>query len=872
LKKRSKPAQIPEEVTMKKKELYELLAKKIMLLDGATGTELQKRGMPKGVCPEKWALEHPGILEKIQRAYIDAGSDVIYTCTFGCNPVKLAEYGLEKETYELNRRLAELSRKASEGTGCLVAGDIAPTGRFIKPLGDLDFEDCVNVYKEQVRGLLDGGVDLFIIETMIDIQEARAALLAVRESCELPVMVSMSFEAGQRTLMGTDPVTALITLQSLGADVVGCNCSLGPEQMVEIIKRMKPYAKIPLLVKPNAGLPRFRDGKTVFDMMPDEFARFAGPLVKAGANLLGGCCGTSPEYIAGLYEKTEGLTPVPPECRPFSAVTSARETVFIDMDGPLVLVGERINPTGKKKLQESLRNGNYETALELASEQTENGAAILDVNVGMPGIDERKTMAELVNKLVMNVSAPLCLDSSSPEVLETALRIYPGRALINSISNEKAKIEKLLPVAAKYGAMFILLPLDDGGVPETAEERKKIVSSVYSRAAEYGFRKEDIVIDGLVMTVSANQEAAKETLKVIEWSKNEFGCPTIIGLSNVSFGLPERKWINSAFGAMAIERGLTMAIADPSDEILMNIKAASDVLCARDKNGEKYIQRFASLKQESDISNGTGFVAKDSGFPAAVGDGRDNPGENAGDNAAGYGATAENGAGKNPGESTDVPVAAPGRKIYKAVLKGSVSEIKSLIEDALRNGLDPEEIVNSCLVPAINEVGDLYNEKKYFLPQLINCAETMRLGFETLEPLLLKKTGQSHYEGIIVLATVKGDIHDIGKNIVGLMLKNYGFKVHDIGKDCSAEFIISEAVRTGADIIGLSALMTTTMTEMPVVIKLAKKRGLKCRFMIGGAVVDENYAREIGADGYSRDAYEAVLLVKRLMDEIKSRN
>ncbi len=811
---------------MNKKDFLQRLNAGIMLLDGATGTELQKRGMPRGVCPEEWTADHPDVIKEIQRSYIEAGSDIIYSSTFGGSRIKLAEYGLGDRTVELNRRLAQLSREAAAGTTCLVAGDLAPTGRFIKPLGDMGFEECVDIYKEQVKGLLEGGVDLFVIETMMDIQETRAALIAVKESCDLPVMVSMSYENNQRTLMGTDPVTALITLQSLGADVVGCNCSSGPARMLEIIQKIKPYAKVPLLAKPNAGLPKLIDGKTVFDMGAEEFGMYAEAFAEAGVSLLGGCCGTSPEYIAQLHKSTRGLNPVTVGCKPFSAVTSTRGTVFIDRNGPVVLVGERINPTGKKKLQEEFRQGHTDEALDLAMEQIDNGAAILDVNVGMPGINEKNTMVGLVSQLSTSIAAPLCLDSSSPEVLEAALRIYPGRALINSISNEKVKLEKLLPIAAKYGAMFILLPLGDGGVPETAEGRREMVASVYEQAVKYGYGKEDIVIDGLVMTVSANQEAARETLKLIEWADVEFGCPSIVGLSNVSFGLPERGWVNSAFLAMAIDRGLTMAIANPSTEVMMNIKAAGDVLTVRDLNSSRYIERFA------------GQAARDSKAKADVGT-----------DAAG---------GRSAGE-----------KIYSAVLKGSKNEIGALIDTALKEGMTASSIVDDFLIPAINKVGEFFNEKTYFLPQLIQSAEAMKAGFDITEPLLVTEGDEAAGPaGVIVLATVKGDIHDIGKNIVGLMLKNYGYKVHDLGKDCGADLIISEAQRTGADIIGLSALMTTTMTEMETVVKLAKEKGLKCRIMIGGAVVDEGYALEIGADGYSADAYGAVLLAGKLTGKL----
>lgn len=799
---------------MNKLQFKNLVSDKVLILDGATGTELQKQGMPTGVCPEQWVIENPDKIKQIQKAYIDAGSDIIYTCTFGGNQIKLEEFGLGDRTFEINRRLAQLSKEAADGK-CLVAGDIASTGRFIKPLGDMPFEVCVNVYKEQVKGLLAGGVDLFVIETMLDIQEARAALLAVKECCNLPVCVSMSFDESMRTLTGTDPVTALITLQSLGADAVGCNCSTGPEHMLEIIAQMKPYSRVPLMAKPNAGLPKLVNGVTVFDMGTEEFSLYTESFIKAGVSMLGGCCGTSPHYIRELKPRSRNLSPQPLDFKQYSAVTSSSKTVFLGFDLPVAIVGERINPTGKKKLQAEIKEGTTNEIRTIALEQIEKGADILDVNVGMPGIDEKEVMVNTVTLLGSICDAPLCLDSSSPEVLEAALRIYPGRALINSISQEKIKLDRLLPVAAKYGAMFILLPLNDEGVPEKAHQRQAIIQEVFNQASAYGYQKSDIVVDGLVMTVSSNQEAALETLKLIEWCTREFGCATIVGLSNVSFGLPERSWVNAAFLAMAISRGLTMAIANPSSDLLMCIKLACDVITKNDTNSRNYISYFN--KTASPYLNEITTVEKN---------------------------------------TCD--------RISDAVLNGDKEGIAKLIERAVEEKTAPQDIVDLYLIPAINQVGKLFDEKKYFLPQLIQSAESMKAGFAFLEPLLKPNNEKEEKDIIVVIATVKGDIHDIGKNIVGLMLRNYGFKVYDLGKDVSAEKIIDEAKKLKAHIVGLSALMTTTMVEMKEVIKLAKEQNLNCKFMVGGAVVDDEYAKEIGADGYSRDAYEAVKLAKRL--------
>jgi 5-methyltetrahydrofolate--homocysteine methyltransferase len=806
-------------ITINRNAFHNYLKSKIMILDGAFGTELQKRGMPVGVCPEQWVIEHPTVIVDLQKEYIAAGSNAIYTCTFGANRLKLSEFGLGDQVLPINRQIATLARKAAGANGWVV-GDLSATGSFIKPLGDLSFEDAVNTYKEQVRGLLAGGVDFLVIETMIDLQEARAALLAVKESCDLPVCVSLTFNEAHRTLTGSDPLTALLTLQSMGADAVGCNCSTGPATMLQIITTMKPYAKVPLLAKPNAGLPKLVNGRTEFDMRAPEFTSYVQPLVAAGVNLIGGCCGTTPEYLRQIAVAVADLAPLPVNNQSYTAVTSTRKTVFLGSPYPVAIVGERINPTGKKQLQAELLEGKYSLVRRFAQEQLAQGAAILDVNVGMPGIDEQETMVKLVELLAATVDLPLSIDSSTPEVIEAALRIYPGRALVNSISAEKAKLERLLPIVAKYGAVFIALPLNDAGIPQTAAERFAIIAQIYERAVQHGYCKGDMVVDGLVMTVSADQKAARETLKVIDWCTNEFGVNTIVGLSNVSFGLPERALINSAFLTMAIGKGLTMAIANPANELLMNLKAASEVLVAKDRNSRNFLARFSA--------GGAHTLKKQEQSPL------------------------------NRNVATE---------ISDAVVNGDQEQIVNLLKEGLTTGLGATQLVDQCLIPAINRVGELFEKKHYFLPQLIQSAETMKQGFEYLEPLLAEQASQSgaKHQAKVILATVKGDIHDIGKNLVALMLKNQGFAVYDLGKDVPAVTIIKKAQEIQADLIGLSALMTTTMVGMKDVIDLAKKERLTAKVMIGGAVVNQNFAREIGADGYSEDAYRAVKLAQKLL-------
>ena len=790
------------------------LKENIIILDGATGTELQKMGMPKGVCPERWICENKDVLIKLQKEYIKAGSKVVYTCSFGGNRGKLSEYSLGDKVFEINKKLAEISKEACEGSA-FVAGDLAPTGSFIEPFGSVPFENIVNVYKEQIEGLLAGGVDFFIIETMIDLQEARAALLAVKEMCDLPVCVSMTFDEDGYTLTGTDPMTALMTMQGLGVDAFGCNCSTGPQKIINIIRNLKLYAKVPLMAKPNAGLPKLVNGKTNFDMGSDEFASFAEDFVKSGANLIGGCCGTSPVYIEKLSNKVLGQKPTGLSYMVPSCITSSRRTVFIGEQSSTIIIGERINPTGKKKLQEDLKGGALLELRRLAIEQVEQGADILDVNVGMPGIDEEDTMAKAVAILASTVDIPVCIDSSSPVVIEKALRIYPGRVLVNSITGESEKLEKLIPIISKYGAMFVALPIDDNGIPQTIEKRKKIINNIYKRAKDFGIEKKDMVVDGLLMTISSNPGAALETLTLIKWCTSDFGCKTVVGLSNVSFGLPERKWINSAFFIMAIESGLTMAIANPSSQMLMNLRLAYNVLKSKDGDMKKYISFFSQeIKHE----------VKDKGL-----------------------------------DKTSL------ENIYDCIINGDKAGIIKCIEGSILNGAKISTIIDKFLIPAITHVGELYERKIYFLPQLIGSAESMRVAFDYLEPFLLKDKKSIRNKGTVVLATVKGDIHDIGKNIVGLMLKNYGYVVRDLGKDVASEQIVKEAIRYEADIIGLSALMTTTMIEMKEVIKLVKQNNLRCKVIVGGAVVNEKYSKEIGADGYSSNAHEAVKLVTRLL-------
>ena len=821
---------------MTKTDFKELVKKGPIILDGATGTNLMAQGMPIGVCPELWILEHPEVMKKLQRDYVAAGSQIVYAPTFTGNRIKLAEYGLEERLEEINTSLVRLSKEAVEGKA-LVAGDMTMTGQQLFPLGDLQFEELVQVYEEQARVLDAAGVDLFVVETMMSLQECRAALFAIRKVSNLPVMITLTYNEDGRTLFGTPPETAVVVLQSLGVDAIGINCSTGPLEMVEPVKKMAEYATVPILAKPNAGLPELDGKKTVYRMTPEQFASAGVALVNAGAAIVGGCCGTTPEHIKALSKAVKGLEVKAPLTKHRRVLASERKNVEIDLEGNFLVVGERINPTGKKKLQEQLREGKLDLVRQMAMEQEENGAAILDINMGMNGIDEKEMMKRVIYEVSSTVDCPLCIDSSHVEVIEEALKIYPGRALINSISLESTKIEKLLPLAAKYGAMFILLPLSDEGLPKDMEEKRRIIETVYTKAMELGIAHEDIVVDGLVATIGANPEAAKECYETIMYCKEEKKLPTICGLSNISFGLPERSYINTAFLTMAIAKGLTMAIANPSQELLMNAVFASDLLLHRPDSDIRYIEHMNRMAEKHANEE---IVVKTKAEQCSI--------------------------IKNVDNSSTIGEEIRNHSVFRAVLKGSKETIIDEVKEALATGLTPNQIINDYLIAAINEVGELFNVKKYFLPQLIGSANTMKQAIDYLEPMMEKKEGQGQMP-TLVIATVEGDIHDIGKNLVVLMLKNYGYHVIDLGKDVPCEEIVACAMKEHAAVIGLSALMTTTMMRMQDVVELCKEKGCKSKVIIGGACITQSFADEIGADGYSKDAADCVKLVERLLAE-----
>ena len=839
---------------MTREEFSALSKDHILYLDGATGSNLVKAGMPSGVCPEQWILEHKDVMLKLQKDYVQAGTNVLYAPTFTANRVKLAEYHLENNMSAMIHELVAISREAaasSPGHTVLVAGDITMTGEQLKPMGKMELEELIDIYKEQILSMVDAGVDLLVVETMMSLSETRAALIAAKEVCDLPVIATLTFEADGRTLFGTDAKTAAIVLESLGASAIGANCSTGPAQMESIISDMVTHTRIPVIAKPNAGLPFLdENGNTCYNMEAEEFTEEMEVLVNAGATILGGCCGTTPEFIRQIHDRFGTEAKVTAVRRPegIRYLTSERITHSFGLENGFFVVGERINPTGKKALQAQLKEGSFEKVIQFAEEQESCGAKVLDINMGMSGIDEKASMLRALEEVSGVTNLPLSLDSSYVEVLEAALRHYPGRALVNSVSLETEKFEKLLPIVAKYGAMFILLPLSDAGLPKDIDEKKEIIHKIYDRATSLGMHKEDIVVDGLVATVGANPKAALETLETIRYCKAN-GFATICGLSNISFAMPERSFVNTAFLTLAIQAGLTMAIANPSQELLVSCALATDLLLNKEEAALRYIEYAGGVRERREEKEAE--LAKKLSLLESQG--------------AANGQTSNAGSVEKAAVEKGPQINEMQDKLKTAVLKGNRNGIVKITKEALESGEKPAELLNQVLLPAINQVGEYFDQGKYFLPQLIASAEAMKNSIEVLEPLL--QTGSAGEEmPVVVIATVEGDIHDIGKNLVALMLKNHGFHVIDLGKDVPQAKILETAREHHAEFIALSALMTTTMQRMREIVAAAKQEGITAKIIIGGAVITQEYADEIGADGYSKDAADAVKLAKSLME------
>ncbi|NLV21553.1 MAG: dihydropteroate synthase [Syntrophomonadaceae bacterium] len=813
------------------------------------GTLLQARGMLPGDCPELFGAEHPELLQDIHRQYLEAGADIIETNTFGGSRYKLAEYGLENRVAEINSELVTIARRAAGQHG-LVAACIGPTGKLLRPMGDVDFDDLYEAFREQMLACARAGADLISIETMTDIGEMRAALIAARENTNLPIIAHMSFEDSGRTMTGTDPLTAAIIMEALQPLAIGANCSGGARELLPIIQRLAQYGSGFLSVEPNAGLPRLVDGQTVFPDTPEEMAEYALRLKEAGANLIGGCCGTTPVHIQAMARALKGMRPSARSQTFNTALASRSRHVLLGDNQPLAFIGERINPTARKKLAQDIKDGQMQVVVAEARKQQEAGASVLDVNMGVPGIDEVQAMQKAVSLIQAALDIPIAIDSTDPAVVEAGLKSFVGRPLINSTTGEDKNMEKILPLAKKYGAAVLGLCIGEKGIPDRAEDRVEVARRILQKSQEYGLRRQDILIDTLVKTASAQQEQVMETIRALRMIKDQLGLATVLGVSNVSHGLPAREILNSAYLAMAWSAGLDLPILNPFDERMMDTCRAAAVLLGKDVNSAAYIEKYKDYKAATTNEPALRHtVCSSCNIPLLL-------------QAGSLPATAAP-AGVTetmPAPEEDTIQA----KIKKAVLQGDKENIDALIDQALHSiKLEPLDIVNQAMIPGIEAAGELYDKKRYFLPQLMMAAETMKRAFTILQPLLAREGGS--HAGVIVLATVEGDIHDIGKNIVAVLLENYGFKVIDLGKDVKASVILDRAAQENADIIGLSALMTTTMPRMQEVVEGVKARGLRSRVMVGGAVLNQEYADKIGADAYSEDARAAVLTAQKLM-------
>ena len=789
----------------------------IHIFDGAMGTMLQEGGLKPGGCPELMNLEQPDVVQKIHEAYIEAGATMIETNTFGASALKLDHYGLEDRVKEINEAAVKIAREASKGRAKIV-GSLGPTGRFIVPLGDLEFEDAYRAFYEQAKALADAGADYLLFETCIDIQEMRAGLLAAKDATNLPIICQLSYSEDGRTVTGTDPQTATITLEALGADIIGVNCSLGPQELVPIVKTLAENCSVPISVLPNAGMPRLENGRTIFPMGPEEFASWGEKLVAAGATYLGGCCGTTPAHIKALAAAVKNLPPTErksPDNR--LRLTSRSKTVIIDKDLATTLIGERINPTGRKKLAEEIKNGSLFSVKREAIDQVRAGARLLDVNMGVGGIDQAKAMHDAIREVSQITDAPLAIDTSDAKTLEAGLRAYPGRALINSVSAEKERIEEFLPLAKKYGAAILCLPITEDGVPKTAEDRINVINGIIKEAKKNGLKDGDFLLDALVMTISADQNACLEVLNTLRLYRKHFGYPATMGLSNISFGLPNRPLINSTFFAMCLAAGLDAPIMNPYDEKMQEALMASAALLGKDPRGIDFSRNEVNLK------------------------------------------TPKKAAEAKPMEG-DVLAA-----IKQAVIDGASESIAMLTERAIREGHSSNEITEKALTAAMNDIGIDFGAGRVFLPQVLLSAEAMRASFQKIKELLPAQ--QEADRGTVVMATVKGDVHDLGKNIVSALLSNSGFKLIDLGKDVDADTIVRTALEKEADIVGLSALMTTTMTQIDKVIKKLREAGSEARVIVGGAAVTEDYATSAGADAYANDGVSAVQIAKDFVGE-----
>ena len=790
----------------------QMIKDQVLVLDGAMGTMLQERGLKPGGCPEEMNLEAPDVVAGIHREYAEAGSDIVLSNTFGGSRSKLAHYGLESKVDEINARAVENARKAV-GPDKFVAASIGPTGRFVEPVGDAGFDEMVDIFSEQVLAFVKAGADLIALETFLDIREIRAAAIACREFSSLPVLAMMTFDDGGRTVLGTPPEAAAVGLDPL-VDVVGSNCGLGIDGMSEILEKMRSVTSRPLVVQANAGLPILVDGETVFPGTPEEMIAYHDRLIELGVRVIGGCCGTTPAHIrairAALDARDTGWTP--PEHRCF--LSSRTAVTPVGSGAPCAIIGERINPTGKKGYSAELLEGKTAYIRREAQSQVEAGAHLLDVNCGAPGVDEPAALERAVYAVSGVASAPLVLDSSDPAALEKGLKAAEGKVLINSVSGEEKSLKAVLPLAKKYGAAVIGLTLDQSGIPDTADGRLAVARQILHAAEAIGLQAQDVVIDCLTLTVSAEQKRAMETLKALRLVRDELGLSTVLGVSNISFGLPSRPTLSAAFFAMALEAGLGAAIINPLEEKMMDAYRSAMVLLSTDVRAERYVAHYGGVTVKPAVSE------------------------------------------------TDAAEMSIREKLAAAVIEGDDEGIVALVETALAEGLAPLEVSNEGLLPGLEEVGRRFGKNQIFLPQVMLSAETMQKAFTRLKQDMKGQDGSSL--GKILMATVEGDIHDIGKNIVCTLLENHGFEVIDLGKNVPAQKVIDKALELEVDAVGLSALMTTTLQQMGNTIDALRAAGVKVITLVGGAVVTQDYADQIGADAYAEDALEAVEKVKEI--------
>ena len=795
--------------------IRERLGKELLFLDGGMGTLLQAEGLAPGELPETWNIEHPEKVEAIHRRYYEAGSDVVLANTFGANVCKFHDDRYTVE--EVIRAGIANAKRAGEQIGkeTYVALDMGPTGKLLKPMGDLDFDDAYEAFAEAVRYGEKYGADLIHIETMSDTYEVKAAILAAKENSSLPVFVTMIFDERGKLLTGGDVPSVVAMLEGLRVDALGLNCGLGPKQMLPILNDLRRYTSLPVIVKPNAGLPKQKNGETYYDVEPDEFARIMQEVVKGGACVIGGCCGTTPEHIKKLVEECKDLPLREIEKKHDTIVSSYGQAVILD-DMPRI-IGERINPTGKKKFKEALKNEDMDYILKEAITQQDKGAHILDVNVGLPDIDEVAMMEKVVKELQSVTSLPLQIDTVDGKAMERAMRIYNGKPMINSVNGKQVSMDEVFPLIRKYGGVVVGLTIDEEGIPKDAEGRVRVAGKIINEAAKYGIDKKNIVIDVLTMTISSEKDGAKVTLEALKRVREEFGVRTVLGVSNISFGLPRRPIVNSYFYAMAMQNGLTAGIINPSSEDMMKAYRSYNALMGFDENCTNYISTYAGTTET--------VTVQASQAAAAAG---------------------------------NAPKTADGKMTLKYAIERGLKEEAHHITRELIGTREPLDIIQEELIPALNVVGDGFEKGTVFLPQLLMSADAAKIAFAVIKDVLASSGQEEEKKEKIILATVKGDIHDIGKNIVKVLLENYGFDVIDLGKDVPPEAIVEKAVEENVTLVGLSALMTTTVVSMEETIKLLREKKPDCKVMVGGAVLNQDYADMIGADFYGKDAMQSV--------------